>query len=208
MITSTAASIQLISDIPDSDIKLANQLNNNLSKITKLIAVANQHLNGLYEPFKAVPQIPTNETIKNRVYLRAFRNQVIKNFNNVLRIAYNKNFKKTLKHFSIDTEINELILSFEKSLEDVVKQVNLFLKLFSNLSAVDFKDRVITGIDNIKKQCAQLIQLIDDRFILHIEENIINQDEDYEDDELQAVANFNKEKEFLINKLASFNFKV
>jgi len=202
MITIKAAPIQMTSDIPDSEIKMASLLCDHLSKIEGKINVSLEHLNGIYEPFKAVEQIPVEETIKNRVHLREFRDQVIDNFNNILAAAKGKDFLKILNHFSSDTQINELISSFEKSLNDIEKQVNLFLKLFSNLSAQDFKDRIILGIDNIKKQCSQLNQLINDRFINHMEENILK------NNNMNAVAHFNKEKEILINKLASFNFKV
>lgn len=201
MIISTAATTQMTSDIPDSEVELAKKIVAELKDIESKITAALLHLDGLYLIFKAVDKIPVDETVKNRVNLRNFRNQVIKNFNKVLLLSESEDFKNNLEHFSTDGEISGLISSFEKSLEDVKKQVNLFLKLFSSLSAVDFKDRIIVGTDNIKKQCAQLNQLINDRFVLHIEENIINGGAGKK----SVKSSVNKEKEELINKLASFN---
>src|SRR5690606_16634469 len=75
--------------------------------------------------------------------------------------------------FSTDSSVEELMNSFVANLRELEKQVNYLLSIFSNLDSADFKDILIASIELIKKQSAQLRQLVNDRVLEYIDTNIL-----------------------------------
>jgi RNase H-fold protein (predicted Holliday junction resolvase) len=75
--------------------------------------------------------------------------------------------------FSSDTQIVKFNKSFVVAIGDIEKQVNRFIELFSNLESKDFAAIVVKSIENIKKETAQLDQIIEDRIKPYIENNIL-----------------------------------
>jgi hypothetical protein len=129
------------------------------------------HLELIYSPFRDNQNISPEQTFKARAALRRYRDAVIANFKIFKRQAF-KCFA-LLQPFSIDTQIVKLNKSFVLSIADVEKQINRFVKLFSNLKSKDFAQSVVKTIDSVRKEMAQLKQIIEDRIITHIQTNIL-----------------------------------
>lgn len=157
--------------IPDSEKEVAKKAEKYFTHLKGLIDKAVKHFNIIYEPFKENSNIPTEETIKNRVALREFREQVKDNFDLIKKIAL-ESFR-IMNHFSSDTETYDIMNAFTDQLDGLEESVNDLLKVFSNLSSEEFVANIIKNIDVVKNQCEQLENLINDRILNHIDTNIL-----------------------------------
>ena len=139
--------------------------------LLKILKFSDGHLDLLYTPFKDNQTITQDQIFKVRAALRRYRDKVADNFNIVKRQSF-KCFA-LLQPFSFDTQILKITKSFTLAVEDLQKQVNRFIEIFDNLKSKDFAPTIVKAIDNIKKEIAQLEQIIEDRVISHIRENIL-----------------------------------
>jgi dGTP triphosphohydrolase len=95
----------------------------------------------------------------------------VDNFNEFKKQAF-KTF--TLFQFFIaDTQMSKLSKSFVSAISDMEKQVNRFIDLFSNLESKDFPTAIVKAIENIKKELAQFKQIVEDRIMDHVQNNIL-----------------------------------
>jgi hypothetical protein len=139
--------------------------------IIDLLSDNNEHLDLIYTPFKDHPEITPDQVYKVRAALRRYRDTVANNFNKVKRLSF-KGFV-AMQPFSSDTQIIKLMKSFVLAINDIEKQVNRFILLFSDLESKDFVQSIIKGSENIKKEIAQVKQIIEDRIKNHIYTNIL-----------------------------------
>lgn len=138
---------------------------------TKLLDQCDDHLNLIYNPFKQGGDLSADKVFAQRSMLRLYRDKVVENFNNFKKVAF-KSYA-IMQAFASDTQIEKLMKSFVSSVEDIEIQVNRFVDLFSNLKDDDFAKGVVAGIEHIKKEIAQLKQIVDERIIPHIQSNIL-----------------------------------
>jgi hypothetical protein len=157
--------------VPSEDKDKAQAIIAILDNIINVLSDNNEHLDLIYTPFKDHPEISTEQIYKVRAALRRYRDKVADNFNKLKRIAF-KGFV-ALQPFSSDTQIIKLMKSFVLAINDIEKQVNRFILLFSDLESKDFVQSVIKGSENIKKEIAQVKQIIEDRIKNHIYTNIL-----------------------------------
>jgi|ERR1017187_5352782 hypothetical protein len=139
--------------------------------LTKKLKTCDEHLDLIYSPFKNNPNITPEQVYKVRASLRRYRDKVADNFNVFKRIAFR--CFVLMQVFSSDTQIVKFNKSFVVAIGDIEKQVNRFIELFSNLESKDFAAIVVKSIENIKKETAQLDQIIEDRIKPYIENNIL-----------------------------------
>jgi dGTP triphosphohydrolase len=161
----------LTSEIPEEEKNKAANSIAIFDGIVKILSDNNEHLDLIFTPFKDHPEITTEQVYQVRAALRRFRDSVADNFNKLKRLAF-KGFV-SLQPFSSDTQIIKLMKSFVLSINDLEKQVNRFILLFSDLESKDFAQSVVKGAENIKKEVAQLKQIIEDRIKDHIYTNIL-----------------------------------
>jgi len=171
MIRKTAYSVQMTFDISDDEKHTAEEAEKCFEHLLGLVESAKKHFNVIYEPFKQNPNVSVEETINNRVKLREYRDQIIDNFNEVKSSALK--CYQLMNTFSSDTATYDLMDSFTAQMNDIETQVNRLVKLFSNLQSEEFSKNVIIAIDNVKKECAKLNQLVKDRILDHIDTNIL-----------------------------------
>lgn len=137
----------------------------------KLAETAQDHLNLIYDPFKKNNDIPSAQIFKIRATLREYRDKVIDNFNNFKKVSFK--CYMIIQPFMSDTQMEKLIKSFVTCVESIETQVNRFVDLFANLKSEDLTKGVVSAIENIKKEIAQLKQIIEERIKKHIQENIL-----------------------------------
>lgn len=137
----------------------------------KMLDQCQEHLNLIYNPFKKQPDISTDDVFARRAMLRIYRDKVIDNFNQFKRIAF-KSYA-IIQPFSSDTQMDKISSAFVESVEDIETQVNRFVDLFDDLKSEEFSKGVIAAIEHIKKEIAQLEQLVNDRVKTYLQTNIL-----------------------------------
>lgn len=163
--------IQMSYVVPDLDKERAEKAISAFEYLLKKMFQCDEHLDLIYIPFKDNSNVPPDQIYKVRAALRRYRDKVSDNFNILKRVAF-KCFVR-LQPFSSDTNIVKLNKSFVSSISDLEKQVNRFIDLFSNLESKDFAPTLVKAVENIKKEISQLEQIIEDRIIDHIQNNIL-----------------------------------
>lgn len=142
-----------------------------LNHSLKILDQCDEHLNLIYNPFKKGQEIPADKIFARRATLRLYRDKVVENFNNFKKIAF-KSYT-IMQTFASDTQVEKLLKSFVTSIEDIETQVNRFVDLFSNLKSDEFTKVVVIAIEHIKKEIAQLKQIVNDRILTHLQTNIL-----------------------------------
>ena len=158
-------------DVPDAEKDMATKIVMHLDHLLKMLKTCEEHLNLMYTPFKDNQNISTEQIFAARAALRRYRDKAVDNFNDFKRQAF-KCFV-LLQPFSFDSQMVKLSKSFVLAISDIEKQVNRFVDLFSNLESKDFGTTIVKSIDNIKKELAQIEQIIEDRMKDHIQNNIL-----------------------------------
>ncbi len=164
--------IQLSYAVTDEEKEKAEKALAYYKFLLKTMSGAIEHLDLIYIPFKDGEAITPEQAWKARAALWRFRDANIDIFNKVKKISF-KCF--ALMHdFSSDAQVVKLNKSFVLAIGDIEKQVNRFAELFSEIRSKEFGVSIIKSIENIKKESAQLEQIIEDRIMSHIENNILN----------------------------------
>lgn len=162
---------QMTFDITDSEKEAAKKALVCFEKLQNLLSLAVNHLDIMYEPFKDFGNVTPEELIESRFILRNYRDQVLDNFNKAKVIGLK--CVMLMDTFASDTQSSEIMNTFVSSMQEIEKQVNRFAEIFNKLSSKEFSNIAITSIDSIKKQVAQLDQLVYDRIFDHIDTNIL-----------------------------------
>jgi len=167
--------------------KIASQLSYNISAAEKnqaekalicfkhtkkSLKLAIEYIDILYTPFKENSDITTEEITKYRAALRRFRDKAIENFNTFKLLSFE--CVQVMDIFSSDSQINKLIKTFISLIDDIQSDVNKFVDEFKDLKSKTFIPDIIKCIDNIKKNSDQLQEIIDERILSHIQENILS----------------------------------
>lgn len=163
--------VNMTYDVPDAEKDMATKIVMHLDHLLKMLKTCEEHLNLMYTPFKDNQNISTEQIFAARAALRRYRDKAVDNFNDFKRQAF-KCFV-LLQPFSFDSQMVKLSKSFVLAISDIEKQVNRFVDLFSNLESKDFGTTIVKSIDNIKKELAQIEQIIEDRMKDHIQNNIL-----------------------------------
>lgn len=171
MIEKLANSIEMAFDIPDSEKEIGIVAVERLNDLLASLNSAMEHLNIIYVPFDKNQNISTESLVEKRGVLNRFKQQVKDNFSKFkLKGIF---VIESLNNFVSDFEIKEIINSFEDGVTDIENQVEILLKLLDDYRNPDFRSSLLSGVQNIRKQSAQLERLIKDRIIEHINVNII-----------------------------------
>lgn len=171
MIKKRAYSAMMTYKVSDSEKDQAEKAIRWFNHCVKVLEQCEEHLNLIYNPFKKNENISSNDIFKIRAALRRYRDKVVDNFNKFKKISFK--CYVIIQQFTSDTQTEKLLKSFVTSIEDIETQVNRFIDLFSNLKSDEFVKGIIVAIENIKKETAQLKQIIDDRIKDHLQTNIL-----------------------------------
>jgi len=163
--------IQMSYEVTDEEKRNAKKALIHLDRLERALNIAKDKLELAYAPFKNKPDVSPEEVFRQRASLRDYRDQVIDSFNDVKKHSFY--FYSIMQPFSFDTQTIKIVNSFVMGINDVEKQVNRFASLFSNLDSVDFVKTLVKSIENVKKEVAELEQIINDRIKTHIKDNIL-----------------------------------
>lgn len=137
----------------------------------KSLYQATSHLDKMAVPFKDHPDMKEEEIIQYRATFRQFRDKVLENFTAFKMDAFK--CIQSMQPFMSDTQIVKLMSLFEASVEDIEDQVNKFAELFDSLESKTFIAELNKSIDGIQKSCDEIKDIIDERILEHIKDNII-----------------------------------
>lgn len=139
---------------------------------SKALATADKYLNIIYTPFKDNPEMSKEDVMKIRAALRRYRDTSVDKFNNFKKISFK--CVASLSKFAFDTQISKFTKSYISEIEVLEANVNDFVALFDNLEDKEFSKKIVSQIENIHKQCEQISELINQRIIKHIQDNILS----------------------------------
>ena len=171
MLDKLAYSIELSFDIPEAEKQLAVVASERFHSVITELDLAKDHLNIMYDPFKKIENISSEALQKKRGVLNRFKQKVKENYNKVK--IHSLKAIQVFNNFTSDGKAEEMQNGFKNSISDLEKQVNIFLEILDDHKSPEFKNSVIAGIDNIKKQSAQIETLVKDRIIEYIDTNIL-----------------------------------
>lgn len=192
-----AETIEMSIDIPESDKKIAARAVLHFEKLVRKLTALNKHLNAMYNPFKEYQQVSQESVMKYRGAVWQYLKQIRENFENIREMAIL--CVRDMSHFNTDTHITELISTFTDDFGDIEDQVVSLLHVLSNWDHPSYKDNVVSAMENLKKEVAELRKLIYDRIIDHINTNILVKNwVDEVDDDLSSSI---KKREPLISRL-------
>ena len=137
----------------------------------KNLKAASDYLDILYTPFKDNADITPEQIYKYRAALRRFRDKSINNFNAFKILAFE--CVNVMQDFSSDTQILKLINNFISIIDDLDSKVNSFIDEFKNLKSKDFQKNIIKCLEDLKKTSKELDDIISNRIVSHIQENIL-----------------------------------
>lgn len=137
----------------------------------KKLKKSSEHLNIMKNPLKDNPEIPPKDIMKVRAAIRRFRDESVDNFNEFKKYSFK--CVQVMQTFGSDTHIIKLIKSFINSIDELEKEVNKFVDLFSDLQSKDFVKNIVSSIDVIQKQCDELSDLIEERILNYIKSNVL-----------------------------------
>ena len=163
--------IQLSYEITNEEKSQAERALQCFKYAKKLLKVAKEHLDIMKTPFTNHPDIDNEQVLKFRAALRRFRDKSVDNFN-AFKVAAFKCIS-SMQMFSSDTQTIKVIKSFISSVEDLEKEVNQFVELFSDLKSKTFVKDVVSSITEIQKECEDIDDIIEERIIFHLQSNIL-----------------------------------
>lgn len=166
-----AYSIEMSFDVTDAEKKIATQINQLLEQVINLLDLAQDHLELMYNPFKKYEYISPESLHENRGKLYIFKKQVKKNFDEITYVIFN--VVKKLNNFNSDYHVKELINSVEKSMDNLKNEIEDYLDALDNFDAPDFRDKILTSLENSQKEMKELEKLIKERIIEYIDTNIL-----------------------------------
>ena len=166
-----AYSVQMSYDVSDEEKNQAEKALLAFEHASKLLQLANNHLDIMKTPFKDNPEIDPKDVIKARVAIRRFRDQAVDNFNTFKRQAFA--CVSIMKLFESDTQTLKLMKSFISSIDDLENKVNQFVELCNDLEAKSFVADVVKSLEGIQDQCKDIQEIMDERIKNHIQSNIL-----------------------------------
>lgn len=163
--------VQMTYDISDTEIMYAEQAIQAFDYLLKGIERFSAHLDKMSVPFKENTAVPAEQIWEARSTFRNYRDESQKNLDRIKKLAFS--CVKIMMHFMSDTQVEKIMKSFNMSIDDVSRQYDRFQRLFQNLQAPDFIENCVKAIDAIKKETAQLNQIIEERIQKYIETDIL-----------------------------------
>lgn len=197
MFDKTAYSVQMNFKVPESEKEIAERAEKYFEKLITKMKDIEDYLNIIYIPFKKYQDADPEMLVEYRRTFRQYRDACKSKFRNIVKMSYKA--VALMNEFSTDTATEELMDSFVGSIRELEKYVDTYVGIFGNLSSPEFQTHLVSTIDSIKKQFSQIKQLIIDRIISHIDNNILAKD--WAKDVLDRFDDTNQERVPLVVEL-------
>lgn len=177
MIEKRAYSIQMNFDVPDSEKMVAEKAEEYFDSLKSMMEDLSNYLDLIYIPFQKRQNLDMNMVLKYEKTFRQYNEEVQKKFAKIMDRA-NRSVA-SMSEFSTDTATSELINSFMDSIKELEKYSDTFVSIFQNLNNPEFRNHLVSTIESIKKQLGQIRQLISDRILDHIDNNILAKEKNW-----------------------------
>lgn len=164
------------SEIPEEDLKLAQEANNKFSSASGMIDSMNDHLDVAMAAFSNIGGLNAEALYEYRYIFLNYKNVVKENFNGIMKECVS-GMKYLYEPFNTDQQVNDLCSAIEEGLGETKKIIDSFLGIFKNLKdSKDFHSKLIEMIPSIKTSSSQLKQVLDDRVVKYIDKEILAKD--------------------------------
>jgi truncated hemoglobin YjbI len=171
MIERKAYAIQMSFEVPDSEKRLAEKAEERFEELLSTMKVAIEYLDLIYGPFKKHDNLDMKLIMHYRKTFRQYRDAVKRRYDKIIKMAFK--CVMLMNEFAKDFAIKEIVNSFLAMVKELEKYINIFLSIFSDLSDAEFKNKLISTIDSIRKTSNQIRQVVNDRILDHIDTNIL-----------------------------------
>lgn len=196
-ISKFAQSVNMSLDVPTAEKKIAAKCVRKFQHLSKNFDAFDRHLDILYNPFKSHEDVSEESVLENRSALRRYRDKIKENFEDIK--IFIVSCVKDFNNFSYDSQVSELIKSFDDSVGSLGDAIDELLISLDNWQDKEYRTNVMKNMDNVRKFTSEIEKLINDRIIDHINTNILAKNwTDNLDDELKSSI---KEKEPYIKQL-------
>lgn len=172
LIRKIAETVEMSIAIPDSEVNVAKSIISNLNKLSKKYDAFNSLLDNMYTPFADAESISKESINKHKSAIWDFKKSIeetLSEVQSVSLICY-----KDLTYFASDTDINELKETFRDKTSQIDDDCRILCDALKTWEAEDFREIVVKSIENLKKQISESRELINDRIIKHINDNILD----------------------------------
>lgn len=173
MFNKIANVIERAYDVPEEEKEKAKQTIFLFKKVIANLDSAKDHLSKMYEPFSAAQSVSPEALHKHRGAIFRFKEKSTENFQEVKKTAFQS--LANLNFFSSDTTVSELVNSFRDSISKMEEQLTIFFDILDDVKSKDFKYNVVKSIDSLRKACFEVENLINDRIVKFINDNIIGE---------------------------------
>lgn len=159
--------------VPMREKKKAKLALNELNELAeKTLTSFIDHLDLMYEPFTEYSGITPEQASEATIHINNFASVVEENLTKVKKSLYK--VMKLLEEFDSDTKIYSML----NSLDDSINMIDLSVTSFSDIllnkkESTDFQENAIKAIEIVKKEIAQLKQLITESITSYIKDNVI-----------------------------------
>lgn len=167
-----AQSVDFSTEITDSEKKDAEEALLRLEEMVYQLNQAVEHLDVIYEPFNTHEHISAESVVQKRGVLNRFKQASKKKFEKfkyfcVLAMQKLHNFSNG------DTEIKEIMSTLELAVIEVEDKLEEFYDVLSDYESRHFREAILSTISSIREKADDLVDLVYDRIIEHINTNLI-----------------------------------
>ena len=166
-----AETVEMSIAIPDSEKGTAGALVSILEKLSVKYDGFNTLLDKIYNPFSGDKEVSKESVENNKKPFMDYKKEIDETLREIEQVAML--CVEKLIVFSSDTDINELLTSFKSGIDQIKDNVRILGDALVSWDSDDFKDMVVKSIENLKKDINNSRELINDRIISHINENIL-----------------------------------
>ena len=166
-----AETVEMSIAIPDSEKGAASVLVSTLEKLSAKYDAFNTLLDKIYNPFSGDQEVSKESVENNKKPFMDYKIEIDEKLKEIKQVAMLCVEKLII--FSSDTDINELLASFKSGIDQIEDNVRILGDALVSWDSDDFKDMVVKSVENLKKEINNSRELINDRIISHINENIL-----------------------------------
>lgn len=161
-------------DVPDSQKRIAEKAQEQFETLLSNLKLNIEYLDFLCTPLKKYDNLNMDVLSDYRETFRQFQEKVKEKYDNSIKAAFH--CMLLMNEFNTDTPVKDMMSSFDGLIKNIEKYVNIYLSIFSNLNNPDFKKDIGSTTESIRKCTNQIRQLVNDRIIQHIDDNILAKD--------------------------------
>jgi len=166
---------QITFKIPVAEKEYARKALNEFDKISsETLKTFVEHLDRMYQPFTDYKGITPEQSMDASMHFNIFSKYLQDNLIDLKKSVYNS--LEYLKRFDSASEVISMLNSIDDTIRNIDKLVQILREVLEELNTKDFQTNAVAAMDSIKKECAQLKQLISETITQYIRDHILGED--------------------------------